>query len=406
MNIPGATYEAMLTALVAALNDDTGTPSVEIYTGAMPDEFGAPPPGTFLGVVDLPKPVGTITENVVTFAPVVDEPTAVATGVPGWCRFMTGEGAEAFYMTAGGPESDAEVIFNASELSSGEPVVILSVSIALNRGPVPAEEPGGGGGEVDPTVLATSLLSALLHWYDFDDVSGGFTDAHGSSDLTIVDSGGAADAATYGATGGNPGRKFNPMATSNSPAAYSPLPGIRPPAATFSFGCWITRNDTGYVNAANAIGWIGGNSEGGIASIQLVGPVPDYYVSAQVLDDVLDGYAPEVTLPVASGDRILAVATVNFGAQRIEIRARGALGGAMQYAQAAFAASLNPSSTVNFAAGNILDNDTLSPIAPDSELTMIDGGFVATIPMTNDLFDYLFNAGNGIDYAQLVADAA
>lgn len=404
MRIPGPTLDAMLAPLVEALNTATGTPSMEVYTGTMPAALGLPIGDTFLGAIDLPKPVGEIVDGVLTFDVVSDTPLAAASGAPGWVRLMTGESDEAFYMSAGGPTSGAEVVFNVDELIAGQELIVLSGSVALNRGAIPPGEPGGGGGEVDPAVQSNILLAGLLHWWDFDETSGAvFADAHGAADLSIVDLDGANTATTYGAAGGNPGGKFNPMATNRSGTAYSPLPGARPPVAAFSFGCWFARNGATWTGDGRIMGWHGGASEDPIVQLRLAGLSPEVYAVAYD-DPMNEYYTGESAVFADEGERIFAVVTVNLGAQRLEVRAQRATG-EMAYAQVAMPAPLRIDAGVNLVFCGALDNDTLSAFSPNSELTLVDGGFVSTVPMTTALFAYLFNGGAGIDYAQLIADA-
>lgn len=77
---------ARLALVLAALDAGAGPATLAIYTGPKPATGAAITTATLLGTVIFSAPAGTITDAVLNFAAISEDPSADATGTAAWCR--------------------------------------------------------------------------------------------------------------------------------------------------------------------------------------------------------------------------------------------------------------------------------------------------------------------------------
>ncbi len=105
-----------LSAIVAAINDGTGSGIMRFYTAPRPTAGASVTTQTLLGTVGFSESAATIDNGSATFALITDDNAGDASGDAVWCRVLSGDGV--FVM-------DMDVTDNAGP----GPVKMASVSI-------------------------------------------------------------------------------------------------------------------------------------------------------------------------------------------------------------------------------------------------------------------------------------
>lgn len=111
---------AMRNAAMTARRDfiDAGaTPgTLKLYTAPRPATGAAITSQTLIATVALEQPCGTVTDGVLSFAP-IDPAAAVAVGEPVWGRFENGDGTHALDVDVGIVGSGAEIEISAGDVT-------------------------------------------------------------------------------------------------------------------------------------------------------------------------------------------------------------------------------------------------------------------------------------------------
>lgn len=113
--------------LIDALDAGSAAGTIKFYTGARPATGGLIT--TLLGTCTLSDPCATVSNGVITFAPVADDVSADADGIITWVRFEDSDGTFVMDASAGTSGSGADVIFNTTETKVGGAIQITSAVI-------------------------------------------------------------------------------------------------------------------------------------------------------------------------------------------------------------------------------------------------------------------------------------
>lgn len=119
---------ALLTATAAG---SIALPKIEIYTGTIPASIGLAITDTLLAEFEATATVGTVTDGILNFSTISEDPAVNANGAPGWARILDRDGAEVIYLTVGVQGSGAELTISSSPLQIGNPVSISSAAISV-----------------------------------------------------------------------------------------------------------------------------------------------------------------------------------------------------------------------------------------------------------------------------------
>ena len=81
---------------------------------------------TLLSEHDLTTTAGTVSDGVITFGAISDDPSAKATGDAGWARILDRDGDEVMYLSVTQTGGGGDIQLNTVSISSGLPVSITS----------------------------------------------------------------------------------------------------------------------------------------------------------------------------------------------------------------------------------------------------------------------------------------
>lgn len=110
----------------AIANGSTRNPKLEIYDGNEPAQMGQTITDTLLSEHDLTTTVGTISNGVITFGVITDDPSANNSGTAGWARILDRTGAEVLYLSVTQSGGGGNIQLNTVNISTGLPVSITS----------------------------------------------------------------------------------------------------------------------------------------------------------------------------------------------------------------------------------------------------------------------------------------
>lgn len=261
------------------------------------------------------------------------------------------------------------------------------------------------------SVHAASIFAALQSWWDFEENNGtaSFLDAHGSNHLSIQTAGSSTASSTAGGASGKVGRSFQPANTADR-TAYIPRSNtaLDLPNSDWSFGGWFN----GYPVAGGWTGFvIGRYVSGGIqATLAADSSASAFY---QFLASSNGSSTTALTSTVgATGGTIsssshLIVCALDRTNNLLRLRIKNATSdytGSVAFAGALYTGS----SSANFCINDSLSGDStfLSGSREMTNNASFDSCFYASKVLSEDEFLYLYNAGAGVNYAQLAVDAA
>ncbi len=101
-----------------------------LYDGTQPATGAAITTETLIGTCVLSKPCGTVTDGVLSFAAIADDPVADATGTIGWARAVDGDDVFVMDMSCGVTGGTEVLLFNTLSAQAGGVIQILGGSIA------------------------------------------------------------------------------------------------------------------------------------------------------------------------------------------------------------------------------------------------------------------------------------
>ncbi|MCD1631344.1 hypothetical protein [Marinobacter shengliensis] len=107
-----------------------GSPVIEFYEGTMPSSFGATITDTLLAAVTLTNTVGTISNGVITFDPISEDPSADASGDIGYAVARDRDGGQAAYFTVSA-NGTGDINFSSVAVVAGQPVGISSFTVSI-----------------------------------------------------------------------------------------------------------------------------------------------------------------------------------------------------------------------------------------------------------------------------------
>jgi hypothetical protein len=272
---------------------------------------------------------------------------------------------------------------------------------------------GGGGGGSPPAVPeAASILAALRAWWPMDENNSGSTyaDVHNGHNLSVRTGANLIATSTVSSATAKKDRAFNCAQVDNR-CAYIPRSNtaLDMPDADFSFGGWFRCTIAAASTAAFVMGRVGDNVTTRIQAYIYV--ENDTTIRAAASTDGTIGGRVVVNLGGihSNTEYQLMVFTFNRTSNQIEFRLRRPShnSGNMVKGTTSFPNPLfTTANDSNFTISEGLRNDTNFFSNNRSAVTLADECFFVDKALTDDEFNYLYNAGNGIDYAQLVADGS
>lgn len=119
-------------ALIAALDDGSGNATIAIYTGAIPaTPLTAISTQTLLGTLTCSDPVGTATDNVITFGTITQDSAADAGGTATWARIFSADGDAVIDVDVTNGGGTGVIKLNTTTIVSGGPIQITSFTITV-----------------------------------------------------------------------------------------------------------------------------------------------------------------------------------------------------------------------------------------------------------------------------------
>jgi hypothetical protein len=124
--------DAMLTALLAAIDVSTAPATLEIYSGAIP-ATPADPPGAavLLATLTLSQPAGSVAGGALTFDAIGEDASADATDTAAWGRLKDGDGDVIFDANLGVTVGQFVIVINTTAIVAGGPVQVTSAVISI-----------------------------------------------------------------------------------------------------------------------------------------------------------------------------------------------------------------------------------------------------------------------------------
>lgn len=267
----------------------------------------------------------------------------------------------------------------------------------------------GDGSGVNTDAL--SLYSARVAWWDFEEnnATASFLDSTGNSNTLSILAGGASTASSVmSATGGKVGRQFS-NASNQDTALYIPRSNtaLDLPNTDWSFGGWFEGGNDGGVSGSTA--FLMGRLGSGGATFQswfyIEASDGLFYMRASTDGTSLTTLSSGIS--AGAGDKWLIVATLDRANNLIRFRIKRASGSVNANVTAAFAGALYTGATnANFCISDGLSNDNTffsgnrSPVS-----AKYDSCFYFSKAISTAEIDYLYNSGNGLNWATLAAAA-
>lgn len=266
-----------------------------------------------------------------------------------------------------------------------------------------------GAGPGAASAEAAAILSNLAHYWEFEENGSGstFSDAHGSVDMALRISAGAAQTSIYtGATSTLINRYFYPAAIEGATAYIPVSAGFALPNSSWTFGAWICANG-GSVAASSR--FIMGN----------IGSTATDYQASVFIDSSDNNIWFAATTNGSNTGRVVAnsgqqfhitlwtlfTATLDRTSNEIRIRLRRSDAGSVTSVGASFPSAIyTGATTANFCINDGLSNDSSYFSGDRAHVLKADQAFYMTKAITDDEFSWLFNSGGGRAYGDLVAE--
>lgn len=124
---------AMLEALLAAIDTSTAPATLEIYSGAMPALPEDAPGGgnVLLATLVCSQPAGSVAGGALTFDSITEDASADATETAAWGRLKDGDGDAVFDANLGVTIGLFVITLNTTAIVTGGPVRITSGVISI-----------------------------------------------------------------------------------------------------------------------------------------------------------------------------------------------------------------------------------------------------------------------------------
>lgn len=128
VRITTAHNEARLSATLAQLDAGAGNAAIQVFGGTRPAGISDTPGNPMLVEIELTKPAGAITSNMLTLSQDADG-LIVATGQATWARFVNGDGAVVMDADCSDMAGSAEVRLVSTQLYAGGDARLASAVI-------------------------------------------------------------------------------------------------------------------------------------------------------------------------------------------------------------------------------------------------------------------------------------
>lgn len=253
---------------------------------------------------------------------------------------------------------------------------------------------------------AASIRASLVSWWDFEQNNGTatFLDSKASNDLSIRTPGGSQASSVASGSTGRVGRGFNPTSASNT--AYIPRANtaLDLPNSDWTLGGWFTGLNAGGVGGTTAflMGRMGSGAGSYQCFLNIETAALHFSFGASSNGSALT-YA-DSGIVCNSSYWYFITCTLDRANNLIRIRVKST-SGANANVTAAFAGALyTTSSTANFCFSCALAGDGTYFSGSRYLSGFIDSAFYLSKAITDAEATYLYNAGSGKNYAQLLAD--
>ena len=122
----------LATALIASLDDGSGSAVIEFYTGTVPaTPLTAVTSQVLLGTLTCSDPVGTATAGVVTFGTITQDSSADASGTATWARVRSPAGDAVFDVDVSNGAGTGVIKLNTTTIVAGGPIQLTSFTITV-----------------------------------------------------------------------------------------------------------------------------------------------------------------------------------------------------------------------------------------------------------------------------------
>lgn len=260
---------------------------------------------------------------------------------------------------------------------------------------------------IDANALA--IYNALVAYWDMEDnvSSPTLLDSKGSNHLTLRNTAGAVNSNGITTPSGLVSRGYNPnMGTGQT--AYIPRSNtnLDLPNSDFSFGGWFTSIANVAGSGRFIMGRVGSTGNATQAYISIEGA--DNKVKWQATTDGTVGgrIIVDTGFIFTALTWVLIIGTLNRTSNQLEIRFRQVGAGSMTKVTGSFPSAIYTTSNVsNFNISGGLSSDTTYFTGGREGVVRADECFYATKAISDAEFDYLYNGGNGKNFAAIRADS-
>jgi hypothetical protein len=131
VRIVSAVRNSRMNLIRDAIDGSSGAGTIKIYTGTQPANANAGLSGnTLLATLTFTDPCASdASSGVLTFATITEDSAADASGTATWARIADSSGSTVFDCDVGESGSDATLIINNAEVTTGGPVRISSFTL-------------------------------------------------------------------------------------------------------------------------------------------------------------------------------------------------------------------------------------------------------------------------------------
>lgn len=133
LRISETVRDAMLAALLAAIDTGSAPGTLEIYSGPIADTPDDDPASDniLLATLTLSQPAGSVAGGALTFAAIGEDASADATETAAWGRLKDGDGDVVFDANLGVTAGQFAILINSTAIVAGGPVQVTSAVIFI-----------------------------------------------------------------------------------------------------------------------------------------------------------------------------------------------------------------------------------------------------------------------------------
>ena len=119
------------TTLKNSIDAGGAAATIKIYSGSQPVGPDTAPSGTLLGTLNCSYSCGTVSGKTLTFSAITQDSSADATSTATWARISTSAGVAIIDIDVGTIGSGAALQLNTTNIVTGGPIVISSLTISF-----------------------------------------------------------------------------------------------------------------------------------------------------------------------------------------------------------------------------------------------------------------------------------